>query len=273
MSSVRLSLTALAAAAVLALAPPARATTSSAETWWQILYLGHADGYEPGDHSDADPYTDGQEFAGRTDPLDDGDKPDFLWKSVTYTTIFIPGGGEEEDEVEGIRLQANWWGHGGVHYRVEYTEDDEEPYTWYTWTEGLTVPIIGENDLVAINVVREGEPTGIRLHIWDPDSDGDGFTDWQEFLAGTDPYDNQDFPTLELTDGDDDGFSHFVEWLIGQSDAHEDWALDTDGSSKLLEKTGEEDDLMVILPGTGVGLIEINPIAAETAPPMRVVAL
>ena len=271
MSSVRLSLTVLAAA--LALAPSSHATTTSAETWWQILYLGHADGYTGAHDPDADQYLNSEEFEGRTDPLDDGDIPDFLWKSVTYTTIIIPTGGEEDDEVDGIRLLAEWWGHGGVHYRIEYTEDDEEPHTWYTWTEGLTVPIIGENALESINVVRAGDPTGIRIHIWDPDTDGDGFSDWQEFLAGTDPDDNQDFPTLELTDGDDDGFSHFVEWLIGQSDANEDWARDTDGSSTLLEKTGDEDDLMVILPGTGIGLIEINPVAAETAPPLRVVAL
>lgn len=127
--------------------------------------------------------------------------------SVIYSSIYLDGGeptvsseflrlpaGLEEIDVVGTRM----WGQsesGALHYQKRPNNP---------WTD--TFPFLFEVDITSL---VDGNNNGI-LDAWyaqyglnqsvspDTDLDGDGFTVWEEFLAGTDPTDPMSFPFVEF---------------------------------------------------------------------------
>jgi len=101
------------------------------------------------------------------------------------------------------------------------------------------------------------------------DTDNDGVFDLAEiWLHFTDPNNASSVRSLSALDDDDDGFSRFVEWLLGQTDSTANAAGDTDGTSPVLT-LANGNELVVVLPDFGLGAIAISPVLTSSAPALR----
>ncbi len=164
------------------------------------------------DHTPCQPYNQPEQILGRVEEiLDLGDLYDVGSIHMDTTLLFSPMDvvisvcgevaqtfGYEREEATGL-LRAMAIAGEGVFRDVNLEQGDSD----YLRINVTSIPAqYGMSMMVANNLNARRTPEGIM-----PDSDGDGLHDALERELGTDPYDR---------DTDGDGFSDYFEWLFRQ---------------------------------------------------------
>lgn len=132
---------------------------------------------DPNGDSDADGQTNKQEAASGTNPLDGRSRLDFSDITTTPATV-----------------NAQWPSVLGKRYQLQMSESLSGGWT----NEGTAT--MGTGGTINGVCPLQGNRVFLRLQVQDVDSDGDGVSDWEEILAGTDS---------ESADSDNDGIRDY----------------------------------------------------------------
>lgn len=118
----------------------------------------------PNEDTDGDGQTNLQEAISGTNPLNTGDRLDFTNVASTPSTI-----------------TANWKTAKGKMYQIQSSTSLSGGWT----NEGT--PVMGLGSELAGSCSNHTTRMFLRLQVQDIDSDNDGVTDWEEYMAGTNP--------------------------------------------------------------------------------------
>ena len=147
---------------------------------------------------DGDGWTNAEEEAAGTDPFDPNSPGGLLRPDITHipeSWADLNGDGIEEHTPEAIII--SWPTIAGKQYSLLYSPD---------LADWLPVPgetLVGEGTILDYHITLTGDDRIFwRVAVTDIDSDGDGLTDAEEFVLGTDP---------ASSDSDLDGLSDYAE--------------------------------------------------------------
>ncbi len=174
-----------------ALTDPAQAQLDTSGSGMSDIWERHFNNGElfdpenPDHHPDADPDGDGwtnyQESIAGTDPFS-ANPPDGM---VAVLVAYIHGSNDPQTYDQVI---VTWDTLPGKQYTIKVSPD----LTATSWT-AVGPPILGsgqpEGELITLNDAVVPDRLFWRVHVDDPhiDSDGDGLTDYEEFLLGSNP--------------------------------------------------------------------------------------
>ena len=187
---------------------------------WERTYNNgqlYGPSFDPQADADGDGWTNAQEAAAGTNPLDPNPPEGIVRPQLTN----IPAVWSEPDEngdsviVTPASMFMEWQTIPGKQYTLLYSPD---------LIEWLAVPnetFIGSGSIKGYGVELTDDKLFWRVKIDDVDSDGDGLTDAEEYILGTDP---------TLADSDEDGMPDAweVKWGLNPLDPA-DAAADADG--------------------------------------------
>jgi hypothetical protein len=157
--------------------PPILGVDADGSGMSDVFEALHAGMGKAGDDPDGDGFSNREEAAAGTDPLDASDA--LVFQSVQNAAGMV---------------EATWLSQLGKRYQLEAS--DSLGSDWVV--EGGVVP--GDGGLRKVSAGIDRARRFYRLKVMDTDSDGDGVTDWEEGKAGTDP---------QLWDSDGDGRSDY----------------------------------------------------------------
>ncbi|MEO5714078.1 MAG: hypothetical protein ABIT37_11375 [Luteolibacter sp.] len=208
---------------------------------WEKLYNNGAlfpPTFDPSTDPDGDGWTNAQEAVAGTDPFNATPLVGFLLADVTHSPASYV-----TDENGDLVLQTpegfiiHWSGEIGKQYTL-LCSPDLTSGSWFPVDDPITA-LNPEMQIGLTPVHPDGTaPAALfwRTAVNDVDSDGDGFTDYEEYLLGTDPEiadsDADGLPDLwEIAHGldphddgpngdkDHDGYSNFAEYVAGSNPA------------------------------------------------------
>ncbi len=210
---------------------------------WEKLYNNgqlFPNTFDPLADPDGDGWSNAQEATAGTDPFNATPPSGFLLPDVTHraATYITDGNGDPVLQTPD-GFVVHWSGEIGKQYKLQCSPD-LTPGSWFSVDD----PITAFNPEMEIGITPlhpdGSRPTALfwRTAVNDVDSDGDGFTDYEEYLLGTDP---------EIADSDADGLPDLWEIYYGL-DPHDDGTTnpdngpngdpDHDGFSNLAEYVG-----------------------------------
>jgi len=171
--------------------------------------------------SDGDGWTNAEEEAAGTDPFDPNSPGGLLRPDITHipeSWADLNGDGIEEHTPEAIII--SWPTIAGKQYTLLYSPD---------LADWLPVPgetLVGSGTVLDYHITLTGDARIFwRVAVTDIDSDGDGLTDAEEFILGTDPHFAQSIagiPDLWLA-------THFANILLASGPSAIDPNGDPDG--------------------------------------------
>lgn len=190
---------------------------------WERFY-NHGDllpsTFDPQADSDGDGWTNTQEAIAGTDPFSPSGPHGILIPYITYisaTYTLDENGAPIVDTPAGFLI--HWTGEIGKQYTL-FCSPDLTPGSWFP--AGLPITALNpEMQLGFTPAYTDGTLPPVlfwRIAVNDVDSDGDGFTDYEEYLMHTDP---------NVADSDADGLPDLWEIAYGL-DPYDDGSIDPD---------------------------------------------
>jgi hypothetical protein len=171
--------------------------------------------FNPQADPDFDGWTNEQEDAAGTDPLDPNPPDGFLHPEIVH----IPAVSGDPGTPEAVTV--SWPTIPGKQYTLLYSPD----LATASWLPVPGETFIGSGSIVTYNfLVTDSETRFWRVGVTDADSDTDGLTNAEEFVLGTDP---------NNADSDDDGLTDAEEIAAGTNPNNHD--TDGDGAPDGIE--------------------------------------